>query len=114
MASSKKEKTGTLPVTTARAKLFDLVEDLLTGRASRVELSHRNFEEHVLLVRKTEIEGLEADLKALRARVGPEPKPLRGTGSLNVEPDQVLARTRARQAELAARKRATFHSPAES
>jgi hypothetical protein len=59
MEPTSSDRVGTLPVTAARARLFELVEDVLTGRASRVELSHRGYEEHVLLIRQSEIEGLE-------------------------------------------------------
>jgi hypothetical protein len=100
-----------VPVTTARARLFDLVDDVLTGRSSRVELAHRDHDEHVVLVRKGELEGMEADLLALRSRLGPEPRPLRGMGALTVEPEQILVRTRARQARLAAEKRASRRAP---
>lgn len=99
------DQAHAMPVTTARARLFDLVDDLLSGRSSRIELSHRNHDEHVVLMRKEEVEGMEADLHALRSRLGPEQRPLRGLGKLNVEPEQILVRTRARQAELAAGKR---------
>lgn len=98
-----------LPVTTARSRLFELVEELLTGRTARIELMHRGYQEHVVLLRKGELEGLEADLAALRARTAPEPRPLRGLGRLGVEPDQVLARSRERQARLAAAKRDSLH-----
>ncbi len=97
-----------LPVTTARSRLFELVEDVLTGRTSRVELAHRGYKEHVVLLRKGELEGLEADLAALRARAAPEPRPLRGLGRLSIEPDQVLVRSRGRQAQLVAAKRASL------
>lgn len=98
-------KNDVLPITAARSRLFDLVEEVLTGRRARVELSHRSYDEHVVLVRKREIEGLQADLDALRARVGIEPRPLRGLGTLLVDPDDVLVRSRAKQAELARAKR---------
>lgn len=108
MGSKRQDRTEALPVTTARAHLFDLVEDVLTGRRSRVELSHRNYDEHVLVIRKAEVEGLEADLKAVRSRIGPEPRPLQGMGRLNVDPEQILIRVRERQDELAAQKRASL------
>ncbi|HEY7766857.1 hypothetical protein [Longimicrobium sp.] len=98
-------KNDVLPITAARSRLFDLVEEVLTGRRPRVELSHRSYDEHVVLIRKREIEGLQADLDALRARVGVEPRPLRGLGTLLVDPDDVLVRSRAKQAELERAKR---------
>lgn len=104
----KKPADDVLPITAARAQLFDLIEEILTGQRSRVELSHRSFDEHVVMVRKGDLEALDADLAALRARIGSQPRPLRGFGALHVEPDQVLARSRARQAELARGKRASL------
>lgn len=93
-----------LPVTTARGRLYDLVEEVITGRKTFVELSHRGYDEHVVLIRKGSFDKLRADNAALRARIGSDPRPLRGRGKLNVPADQVLARTRRRQAELALRK----------
>lgn len=108
MAAKKSDPGGAIPITHARSQLFDLVEDVLSGRTPRIELSHRGFEERLLLIRKGEVLGLEADLKALRSRVGPEPRPLQGMGRIQGDPEQVVARVRARQAELAARKRVTL------
>jgi hypothetical protein len=96
------------PITTARKHLFDLVEELLTGGVSRVELSHRDYGEHVVLVRKTDIEGLEADLQAARSQTLPEPRALRGMASLNVPALTAVEQIRGRQTALAAEKRATF------
>lgn len=97
-----------MPVTTARARLFDLVEEVLTGRKPRVELSHRGHQEHLILIRKGELEGLEADLAALRSRSGPPARPLRGLGEIHVDPDRGLVRSRERHARLAAVKRAAL------
>ena len=108
MRRKHEERAGVLPVTTARSHLYDLVDDVLEGRSARIELSHREHEEHVVLLRKSEIEGLEADLAALRARVGPQSCALRGLGSLRVAPDDVLVRVRRKQAMLAAEKRAAI------
>ncbi len=108
MRRKHQERAAVLPVTTARAHLYDLVDDVLEGRSARIELSHREHEEHVVLLRKSEIAGLEADLAALRARVGPHPRPLRGLGSLRVAPDDVLVDVRRKQASLAAEKRASI------
>jgi hypothetical protein len=99
-----------VPISEARRRLFELVEEVLTGRADRVALSHRGYDEQVLLVRARDLAKLEADLNALRERLGPEPRPLRGLGTLLVDPDQVLVRTRQRQAALAAEKRAALHA----
>ena len=94
-----------VPISEARRRLFELVEEVLTGRADRVALSHKGYDERVLLVRARDLTKLEADLAALRQRVGPEPRPLRGLGTLLVDADAVLGGARRRQAALAAAKR---------
>ena len=48
------------------------------------------------------------------ARVGPPARPLRGLATLHVAPDQVLVQSRARQAALAAAKRAMLVAPADA
>lgn len=100
---SKKRTEDVLPITitAARGRLFDLIEEILTGQRSRVELSHRSFDEHVVMVRKGHLEALDADIAALRAQVGIEPRPLRGYATLHADPDVFLAQDRAEQAELA-------------
>jgi hypothetical protein len=108
MGSKKPNQSEAIPISSARSRLFDLVGDVLTGRTSRVELSHRDFDEHLLLIRKEEVLGLEADIKALRSRIGPEPRPLRGMGRINGDPEQLVARVRERQAGLAVQKRASL------
>lgn len=105
---AQKHADDVLPVTAARSRLFDLIEEILTGQRSRVELSHRSFNEHVVMVRKADLDALDADIAALRAQIRSEPRPLRGFGALLVEPDQVLVRSRTRQAELAGLKRASM------
>jgi hypothetical protein len=55
MGPKRPGRNEVVPITRARARLFDLVEDVLTGRTPRVELSHRDFDEHLLLVRKREV-----------------------------------------------------------
>lgn len=99
---------GPLPVTRARARLFDLVEALLQGRSARYELSHRGYEESVVLLRRSDVDAMEADLAALRTQLGPELRPLRGIGRLHVGPDEVVDRIRGRQRQLAADKRASL------
>src|SRR5215213_3399145 len=104
----KKSSGDVLPITAARSRLFDLIEEILTGRRSRVELSHRSFDEHVVMVRKADLDAMDADLAALRARLGSEPRALRGFATLHEDPDLFLARTRAHQAELARQKLASL------
>lgn len=97
-----------VPISEARRRLFELVEELLTGRADRVALSHKGYDERVLLVRARDLIKLEADLAALREQMGPEPRPLRGLGTLLVDADAVLGGARRRQAALAVEKRTAW------
>jgi hypothetical protein len=99
-----------VPISEARRRLFELVEEVLTGRADRVALSHKGYDERVVLVRARDLTNLEADLAALRERAGPAPRPLRGLGQLHVAADEVLGSLRARQAALAATKRNGWRS----
>jgi hypothetical protein len=103
-----------VPISEARRRLFELVEEVLTGRADRVALSHKGYDERVLLVRARDVTKLEADLAALRERVGPEPRPLRGLGRLHVAADEVLSGVRDRQAALAAAKRDAWRGPSKA
>ena len=92
-----------VPLTEARARLFQLVEDLLAGRTDRVTLSHRAHEEKVLVVRAGDVERMEAELAALRRRNAvSEPRPLYGIMTGDDDVEQVIADIRAeanRQAE---------------
>lgn len=89
--------TGTIPLTEARARLFRLVEDLLSGRADRIAVSLRGNDDEVLLVRARDFERMEEELASLRQRVAPEPRPLRGLGQIIGPPDAVLAGVRSEQ-----------------
>lgn len=93
--------SSVVPLTEARARLFRLVEELLSGRTDRVTLSHRGHDEEVLLVRARDVERMEEELVTLRQRVAPDPRPLRGMGRIVGAPDDVLAGIRADQHPLA-------------
>jgi hypothetical protein len=88
-----------VPISGARRRLFELVEDVLTGRADSVALSHRGYDERVLLFRARDLTKLEADLAALRGR-----------GRLHGGADEVLGGVRRPQAALAAAKRDALQS----
>jgi hypothetical protein len=96
--------TAVIPLSQARMRLFQLVDAVLAGTPPRVILSHRDRNDAVVLIRARELEMLERDLAALRARsdVGP----LLGLGTLHAPLEQVIGGVRARQESLAARKRA--------
>ncbi len=93
--------SSVVPLTEARSRLFRLVEELLSGRADRVTLSHRGHDEEVLLVRARDVERMEEELVALRQRVAPYPRPLPGMGRIVGAPDDVLIGIRADQHSLA-------------
>lgn len=99
------KKSTALPVTTARGQLFELVEAVLNGEREEVELTLRSHTERVVLLRKSVLDRMHADLDELRSSLGVEPRPLGGLGTLNADPGDVLTRRRETQAALAARKR---------
>lgn len=101
-------RSVTVPISVARGRLFELVEDVLEGRADHVALSHKGKTERVVLVRADRLAKLEAELAALRARVGPEPRPLRGLATVHGSADDIVAVVRAPQGRLAADKRAAL------
>jgi hypothetical protein len=110
MPSRASRRPKPIPISVARGRIFELIESVLTGRADRVALSHKGHAEPVVLVRAEELARLEAELAALRERVGSAPRPLRGLGSLHVPADEVLLRSRATAAALAAEKRARLRA----
>lgn len=105
------KKSTTLPVTTARSQLFDLVEAVLSGEREEVELTLRSHSDRVVLLRKSVLERMQADLDELRAAMGVEPRPLAGLGRVNTDAAEVLTRTRESQAALAAHKRGELTAP---
>jgi hypothetical protein len=95
--SPRKERSA-VPLTEARVRLFQLVEDLLAGRTDRIALSHRAREEQVLLVRASDIERMEAELAALRRRSAvSEPRPLWGIATLVGDPETIIDEIRAEE-----------------
>ena len=85
-----------VPLTEARARLFQLVEELLTGRRDRVALSHRGHEERVVLLRAGDVDRMEAELAALRRRSAvSEPRPLYGCMTSTEPVEEILADIRA-------------------
>lgn len=113
---SRRTATKTVPISEARRRLFEIADDVLTGRAHRVALSHRGRDEQLVLVRARELEKIEAELADLRARVEPAPWSPRGKLKLLVSVDEFdrrFAENRAHQAELAAAKLASIVAPFE-
>jgi hypothetical protein len=100
---SPRKARSAVPLTEARARLFQLVEELLTGRRDRVVLSHREHEEQVVLLRIGDVERMEGELAALRRRNAvSEPRPLWGIATIVGDPETIVEEIRAeanRQAE---------------
>ena len=102
-----------LPISLARGRLFELAEDVLTYRADRVALSHKDYDDQLVLVRASDLAKMDADIAALRARAGIEPQPLRGLMRLNVDADDVLTEVRRKQAEFWEAKLKSLSAPNE-
>ncbi len=108
-----------LPLTEARAQLFRLADEVLSGQVDRVRLTHRNQSDDLLLMRASTVAQLERELAELRTRVAPEVRPLAGLGVLLVSDQELLAdlaASRASDTVAADRKRSEFarglHDPA--
>ncbi len=79
-----------LPLTEARAQLFRLAEEVLSGEVDHVRLTHRSQPDDLLLMRASEVSRLHAELAELRARVAPVVRPLAGLGDLRVTEEELL------------------------
>ena len=88
-----------IPISLARGRLFELAEDVLTHRTDRVTMSHREYDEQLVLVRSSDLAKMEADMAALR-KSGAAPFSLRGIGTIIGDPEDVVTETRKRQAVL--------------
>ena len=91
-----------LPLTEARAQLFRLAEEILSGQVDRVLLTHRGQSDDLLVMRASAIAQLERELADLRMRVAPELRPLAGLGTLLVTDAAFLADVAASRAEQTA------------
>ncbi|MEO7084687.1 MAG: hypothetical protein ABI442_10130 [Gemmatimonadaceae bacterium] len=100
------DNASPIPLTQARVRLFHLVDEVLSGASSRLVLSHRDRGANVILIAQAELEKLERELAAFRARA--QASPLRGLGQLNAPVDDVLGAIRGNQSGLAATKVAEF------
>ncbi len=95
MSSVATPTTPSLPLTEARAQLFRLAEELLTGRAERVILTHRSHADDIVLLPAAALARLEEELAVLRARVAPALRPLRGLGRITAPDSDPLQALRA-------------------
>jgi PHD/YefM family antitoxin component YafN of YafNO toxin-antitoxin module len=94
----------TIPLSSARPRLFQLVKELLDGDVGRVVLSHRDRPENVVLLRAAELERMDQELTVLRTRAFAEPRPLRGMATATSAVDDIVATVRATARTAAARK----------
>jgi hypothetical protein len=106
VVSADRPTTAIIPLSSARVRLFQLVEELLSGKTQRVILSHRDRDDAVVLLTASELGKLERDLAALRAHANVGA--LRGLGTLHAPLEQVIRGVRARQESLAGDKRAEY------
>jgi PHD/YefM family antitoxin component YafN of YafNO toxin-antitoxin module len=100
----------TIPLSSARPRLFQLVEELLDGDVGRVVLSHRDRPESVVLLRTAELERMDQELTALRTRASAEPRPLRGMAAATSAVDDIVTAVRATARTAAARKLVGVHT----
>lgn len=91
-----------LPLTEARAQLFRLAEELLSGTIERVCLTHRGQVDDIVMLRASTVLGMERELADLRSRLAPDVRPLAGLGTMLVSEQAMLDDLRASQAEQSA------------
>jgi len=100
-----------LPLTEARAQLFRLAEDVLSGQVHRVCLTHRGQPDDLVLMRASTLAQMERELADLRARVAPAVRPLAGLATGLVNDEQLvhdLAALRVDANALATHKRSSI------
>lgn len=105
----------TVDISRFRADLFDLFDHVVRQDGNAVVIGRRGHPERAVLTSERYFRAVEQQLEALRKalvtlqQAAPAAQfRLFESGELNVAADQVLARSRARQAELLAQKRATL------
>ena len=107
--------TKTVDISRFRSALFELFDAVVGREGDRVIVERRGVEGRAVLTSERHLMSLEQQLNALKqllsrlqAASGRSEFRLVGSADLRVEPDQVLVKSRARQAEALARKRAAF------
>ncbi|MCC6242398.1 MAG: hypothetical protein IT353_06130 [Gemmatimonadaceae bacterium] len=91
-----------LPLTEARAQLFRLADELLSGAVERVCLTHRGQTDDVVMLRASTVLQMEQELADLRSRLAPDVRPLAGMGTMLVSEEAMLDDLRASRAEQSA------------
>ena len=98
-----------------RSGIFDLFDEVIRRQCERIIIERRGYDARAVLTSERYLEDLELELAGLKAMVaklqagsaGASFK-LIGSARLNVEPDEVLGKSRAQQAEFLAGKRASL------
>lgn len=103
-----------MPISLARGRLFELAEDVLTRRTDRVAISHKDYDEQLVLIRSSDLAKMEDNLEVLRKGVDRKPFSLRGIATLSADADEILAQIRREQAERWEAKLASFSAPLEA
>lgn len=105
----------TVDISKFRADLFTLFDDVVRHDGDAVVVERRGYAERAVLTSERYILAVERQLEALRRALATlqQSAPaaqfrLFESAELNIEADQILARSRARQAELLAQKRVTL------
>lgn len=62
---ARRDAVPAIPISEARRRLFELVNEVVTGRTRRIALSHRGHAEAVVLVRAGELAKMDAELAAV-------------------------------------------------
>jgi hypothetical protein len=110
MNTTNRKPNAPLPLTELRSQLFRLAEEVLSGRRERLELSHRNFSETLVLMRASQLHALEQELTLLRGSAAPAMRPLRGLAHATTPVSVLLAAVRGRQRALSNAK-SSVHYP---
>ena len=107
--------TRTVDISRFRSALFELFDAVVGRDGDRVIVERRGVEGRAVLTSERHLTALEQQVNALKqllsrlqAAPGRSEFKLVGSAELRVEPDQVLVKSRARQADALARKRATL------
>lgn len=105
----------TIDISKFRSELFALFDDVVHHDGDSVVVERRGYPERAVLTSERYFLAVEHQLEALRKAFAAlqQAAPaahfrLLESGDLNIGPDEVLAKSRARQAELLAQKRGTL------
>ena len=105
----------TVDISKFRSGVFDLFDEVIRRRYERIIVERRGYDARAVLTSERYLADLEGQLERLKSIVaklqaGSAGASFRliGSARLNVGPDEVLSKSRARQAALRARKRGSL------